>query len=52
MILFELFNNPTNFQDYINKILAKEFNIFVNIYLENIFIYIKNLNQVYIKAVK
>ena len=40
---FELFNAPANLQVYINKILAKKLNILIIIYLDNIFIYIKNL---------
>lgn len=42
-MLFELSNTLTSFQDYINKILVKKFDIFVIIYLDNIFIYIENL---------
>ena len=41
IILFRLSNTLVNFQGYINKILAKKLNIFVIIYLNNIFIYIK-----------
>ena len=52
MIPFGLFNIPANFQDYINKILAKKFDNFVIIYLNNIFIYTKNPGQDYVKAVK
>ena len=36
-MLFELSNAPDCFQGYINKILAKKLNIFVIIYLDNIF---------------
>ena len=35
-----------------NKILVKMLNIFVIIYLNDIFIYIEDLNQGHIKAVK
>ena len=38
-MLFGLSNVPASFQGYINKILAKKLNIFVIIYLDNIFIY-------------
>lgn len=31
-----------SFQDYINKILTKKYNIFIIFYLDNIFIDIKN----------
>ena len=37
---FRLSNIPANFQGYINKILAKKLNIFIIVYLHNIFIYI------------
>ena len=50
MMLSELFNIPASFQDFINKILFKKLNIFVIIYLEKNFIYIKNINQDYIEA--
>ena len=39
---FELFNISTSFQGYINKILAKKLDIFVIIYLDEIFIYTKD----------
>ena len=42
MILFGLFNATASFQGYINKILAKKLNIFVIIYLDDIFIYTKD----------
>ena len=42
VILFRLFNILANFQDYINKILAKKLDIFIIIHLNNIFIFIKN----------
>ena len=38
MIFFGLTNVPASFQRYINKILAKKLNIFIIIYLDNIFI--------------
>ena len=41
-MLFGLTNVPAMFQSYINQILAKKLNIFVIVYLDNIFIYIKN----------
>ena len=46
-----LSNTLTTFQGYINKILTKKFDIFIIIYLNNILIYIKNLKQLYIKAI-
>ena len=41
-----------SFQSYINKILAKKFNFFVIVYLNNILIYIEDPGQSHIKAVK
>lgn len=37
-MFFELSNTLTSFQEFIHKILAKELNIFVIIYLNNFFI--------------
>lgn len=42
-MFFDLLNNKLSFKDYINKILAKNFNIFIIIDLNNTFIYIDNL---------
>ena len=50
-MLFGLSNVPPNFQGYINKILAKKLNIFVVVYLNDIFIYIKNSGQAYVDAI-
>lgn len=36
---FGLSNTPANFQSYINKIVAKKFDIFIVIDLDNILIY-------------
>ena len=43
-MLFELFNIPIIFQEYINKILAEKLDIFIIIYLDNIIIDTKDLN--------
>ena len=43
-MFFSLFNILANFQDYINKVLAKKLNIFIIVYLDDIFIYIKDLS--------
>ena len=43
-MLFGLFNALASFQDYINKIVAKKLDIFIIIYLNNIFIYIQDPN--------
>ena len=37
-MFFGLFSAPASFQRYINKIFAKKFDIFVIIYLDDIFI--------------
>ena len=39
VMLFGLFNAPASFQSYINKIFAEKLDIFVIVYLDNIFIY-------------
>ena len=39
---FGLSNAPASFQGYINKILAKKLDIFVILYLDDIFIYTKD----------
>ena len=49
---FGLFNVLASFHTYINKIPAKKFNSFIIVYLDNIFIYIENSGQGYIKIVK
>ena len=49
---FELFNIPARFQSYINKILAKKLDIFIIIYLNDIFIYNIYLGKNYIRTVK
>ena len=43
-MFFKLFNALIIFLKYINKIFVKKFNIFIIIYLDNISIYIKDLN--------
>ena len=48
---FRLSNAPTSFQGYINKILAKKLDIFVIVYLENIFIYSEDPSQAHVNAV-
>ena len=45
IMYFRLSNTSANFQDYINKILAKKLNIFIIVYLNNIFIYIEDIKQ-------
>ena len=50
-MVFKLSNVPASFQSNINKILAKKLNIFVIIYLNDIFIYIKDLDWTHINAI-
>ena len=49
---FGLSNAPASFQGYINKILAEKLDIFVIVYLDDIFIYIKDPGQGYVEAVR
>ena len=49
---FGLSNAPASFQGYINKILAKKINVFIIVYLNDIFIYTKDESQGYIEAVQ
>ena len=44
-------NKSASFQGYINKILAKKLYIFVIVYLNDIFIYIKETSQAHVNAV-
>ena len=50
-MLFGLTNAPESFQGYVNKILAKKLNIFVIVYLDDIFIYTKDPEKAHVKAV-
>ena len=52
VILFGLTNAPISFQGYINKILAEKLDIFVIVYLDNIFIYIDDDGDRYVTAVQ
>ena len=49
---FELFNTPASLQSYINKIPVEKLNLFIIIYLNDNLIYIKDLNQSYVKALR
>ncbi len=49
---FGLINTPATFHSYINKILAKKLNVFVIVYLDNIFIYTKSRGKKYMEAVQ
>ena len=48
MMFFGLTNALASFQEYNNKIFAKKLDIFIIIYLDNIFIYIDNKTDSYI----
>ena len=48
---FGLSNALASFQGYINKILAEKLDIFVIVYLDDIFIYIKDIGQAHVNAV-
>ena len=49
---FGLFNAPASFQGYINKILVEKLDIFVIVYLDDIFIYTEDQGQGYVEAVR
>ena len=51
VIPFGLTNAPESFQGYVNKILTEKLDILVIIYLDDIFIYIKDLGKAHVKAV-
>ena len=51
-MFFRFFNIPASFQSYINKILAKKLNIFVIVYLDNIFFYTKDPSQPYVNIIQ
>ena len=48
---FGLSNAPASFQGYINKILAEKLDVFVIVYLDDIFIYIEDPGQGHVEAV-
>ena len=48
---FRLSKASASFQGYINKILAERLNIFVIVYLDDIFIYTKDPGQPHINGV-
>ena len=49
---FGLSNTPASFQGYINKILAEKLNIFIIVYLDDIFIYTENQKRGHVEAVR
>ena len=52
MMPFGLSNTPVSFQGYINKLLAEKLDIFIIVYLENIFIYTEDQGQNHVEAVR
>ena len=50
-MLFGLTIIPAIFQSYINKILAEKLDVFVIMYLDDIFIYTKDKKEGHIQAV-
>ena len=52
VMFFGLSNTLVSFQGYINKILAKKLNIFVIVYLDNIFIYIEDQGRSYMEVMQ
>ena len=51
-MFFSLFNTLASFQDYINKILAEKFDIFIIVYLDDIFIYIEDQGWGHVEAMR
>ena len=52
VMFFALFNASASFQSYVNKVLAKKLDVFVIVYLDDILIYIKNVNQSHVEDVQ
>lgn len=50
-MLFRLLNVSVSFQGYINEILVEKFNIFVMVYLDDIFIYTKDSGKSHMTAI-
>ena len=51
VMLIGLTNAPASFQGFINKILAEKLNVFIIMYLNNIFIYMNDNGNAHVKAV-
>ena len=49
---FELTNAAVIFQGYINKILAEKLDVFVIVYINDIFIYTESEGREYVQAVQ
>ncbi len=52
VISFRLTNALATFQSYINKILAEKLDVFVIVYLNNIFIYTESVGEEHVQAVQ
>ena len=52
VMLFGLFNAPASFHGYINKIVAEKLDVFVIVYLDDIFVYTDNPGQAHVDAVR
>ena len=52
VIPFRLTNAPATFQGYINKIMAEKLDVFMIVYLDDIFIYIKNEGKEHVEALQ
>ena len=50
VIPFKLSNAPASFQGYINKIFSEKLNVFVMVYLDDIFFYTKNQGWGHVEA--
>lgn len=50
-MFFDLINAPATFSGYINQILAEKLQIYVMMYLDKIFIYIKSARKAHMEAV-
>ena len=51
-MLFGLTNAPAIFQGYMNKILVEKFNVFVIVYLDDIFIKTEDERESHVQAVR
>ncbi len=52
VMLFGLINAPATFQGYINKILVEKLDVFVIVYLNDIFIYTENEGEDHVQVVQ
>ncbi len=52
VMLFGLSNAPASFHGYINKIVAEKLDVFVIVYLDDIFVYTDDPGQAYVDALR